>query len=798
MFLSGFVAGVLLLQCSPMLLPWGPLLASTLALQGGLWWALKRRPWPVAQHLALVLLGALLLGYAYASLRAQWRLSDTLPRAWEGRDVILEGRIAELPEAVPNGVRFTFTVTGHQPADAMVPRRLSLAWFLGTDLADLGTDPVLGSVPKSTTPKSASIPSLHPGERWQLRVRLKRPHGMINPGGFDMEAWSLTQGIRASGAVRTDEGNRRLPAAPAPWWQVPGLFIESVRDEVRSRMQSVLGERRWRGVMVALVVGDQSLISQDDWQLFWKTGVGHLISISGLHITLLAGLVAKLAGWLWPSVRVRWLAGLLGAFAYALLAGFSVPTQRTLYMIGVVTLSRFRDVPLAASPVLLLALATAVAVDPWAPLAVGFWLSFGAVGALMYAGAHSVGRVGALKAAIHTQWSATWALVPLLLLLFGQVSLLSPLANAFAIPVVSLGVVPLALLGAIPGLGWSLVAAHQLFAACASALQQMAQWPVTVWSAPTPTPVAFLGGLVGLLFLLAPRGMPGRRVGSVPLLVLLLMPAPRPEWGGVWMDVLDVGQGLAVVVRTRNHALVYDTGPRYSADNDGGSRILLPALRALGVDRLDGLVVSHRDTDHSGGALSLRQGMAIGWLLSSLEPAHPLVARIPQSMPCYAGQAWVWDGVRFDILHPLLEQVWDERRKTNDRGCVLRVSAEGQRLLLPADIEALSETELLERSPQALAAEVLIAPHHGSKTSSTPQFLDAVSPQWAIFTVGYRNHFGHPKPEVVARYQERNIRLLRTDEAGAIALSVEKNALTVTGVRARFPHYWEDAPNAQP
>ncbi len=788
--LSGFVAGVLLLQCSPVLLPWGPLLACTLLLQGGLWWALKRQPMPSALRLSLVLLSATLLGYATTSLRAQWRLSDTLPHAWEGRDLTLEGRITELPEAVPNGVRFTFAVTAHQPAEAVVPHRLSLGWFVGEKL--------LGTKRLGTDPKSGSVPSLHPGEHWQLRVRLKRPHGMINPGGFDMEAWSLAQGIRASGSVQPDADNRRLPDAPLPWWQTPGYFIEQARDAVRTRLQSVLGERRWSGVMVALVVGDQSLIRQDDWQLFWQTGVGHLISISGLHITLLAGLVAKLAGWFWPSVRVRWVAGLLGAWAYALLAGFSVPTQRTLYMIGVLTLSRFRDVPLAASPVLLLALAAAVGMDPWAPLAVGFWLSFGAVAALMYAGAHSVGRVGALKAAIHTQWSATWALVPLLLLLFGQVSLLSPLANAFAIPVVSLGVVPLALLGAIPGLDWCLLAGHQLFAVCAAALQSMGQWPVTVWRAATPTPLAFLAGLVGLLFLLAPRGLPGRQVGSVPLLVLLLMPAPRPEWGGVWMDVLDVGQGLAVVVRTRSHALVYDTGPRYSADNDGGSRVLLPALRALGVTRLDGLIVSHSDTDHSGGALSLQQGIPIGWLLSSLEPTHPLVARISPSIPCHAGQTWTWDGVRFDILHPLLEQVWDAQRKTNDRGCVLRISAEGQRLLLPADIEALSEMELLERSPQALAADVLIAPHHGSKTSSTAQFLDAVAPQWAIFTVGYRNHFGHPKPDVVARYEARHIRLLRTDETGAIALFVENNSLTVTSARARFPHYWEEALSPQP
>ncbi|MDE2258850.1 MAG: DNA internalization-related competence protein ComEC/Rec2 [Betaproteobacteria bacterium] len=771
-FLSGVVAGVLLLQCSPRLFPWGATLGVALLFPGAVLWGRQRLlPYPGLRWVLLGLM-AVLLGFSYANLRAQWRLSEALPSAWEGQDVTLSGLITELPESVPNGVRFTFEVARVDPASAMVPRRLSLAWFSS------GPD--------------APVPELHPGQHWQLHCRLKRPHSQINPGGFDFEAWSLAQGIRAVGTVQAAGDNRLLPGGTVTARQHPGLWIEQAREAVRQRIQSVLGERRWSGVVVALVVGDQSLIRQDDWQLFWITGVGHLVSISGLHITMLAGLVAQCAGGLWPSVRVRWVAGLLGALAYALLAGFSVPTQRTLYMIGVVTLVRFRDAPPGALSVLLLALATTVVVDPWAPLSVGFWLSFGAVGALMYAGAHTVGREGALKAAIHTQWSATWALVPLLLLLFGQVSLLSPLANAFAIPVVSLGVVPLALLGTIPGLGDGLIAAHQLFAACAWALQQMAQWPVTVWTAPTPAPVAFLAGVVGLLFLLAPKGLPGRWVGSFCLLVLLLLPRPRPEPGGVWMDVLDVGQGLAVVVRTQNHALVYDTGPRYSAESDGGSRVLLPALRALGVDHLEGLIVSHRDTDHSGGAQSLQKGIPIDWLLSSLEPAHPLVHQMRRSIPCFAGQHWEWDGVRFDILHPLLEQVWDEERKTNDRGCVLRITAQGQRLLLPADIEALSEEELLQRSPEALAAEVLIAPHHGSKTSSTPGFLDAVSPRWAIFTVGYRNHFGHPKPAVVARYQERQIQWLRTDQTGAIALTVEKNRLTVTPARSRFPHYWEE------
>lgn len=767
-FLAGFVLGVFLLQCSPRLFPSLPLAAAVLVVATATGWALQRRcAGVVGRHLLITGL-ALVLGFFYANERAQWRLSETLPLTLEGRDLPLTGTIGSLTESVPGGVRFLFRVS---EGGAQIPRTLSLAWF--------------------SEGREGSVPVLHPGQRWHLNCRLKRPHGMINPGGFDFEAWALSQGIRATGSVRPDAENRQLPTLGAEWSSAPGVLVEQARDAVRSRIQLGLGNARWVGVLVALVVGDQSLIRSEDWQLFWATGVGHLISISGLHITMLAGLVARIAGWAWPSLRVRWMAGFVGATAYALLAGFSVPTQRTLYMIGLVTAARFGRASAPSSLVLLAALATAVLVDPWAPLSVGFWLSFGAVGALLYAEAHAVGRRQAWEAALRTQWAATWALVPLLLLLFGQVSLVSPLANAFAIPAVSLGVVPLALLGVLPGLGFCLQAAHGLFAAVATGLAWIAQWPFSVWSAATPEPAAFAAGILGLAFLLAPGGLPGRRAGTLALGALLMAPVPRPEPGGVWMDVLDAGQGLAVVVRTRQHALVYDTGPRYSAENDAGSRVLLPALRALGVRRLDGLIVSHRDIDHSGGAASLLKAVPVGWLLSSLEPGHFLHAQVQRSLPCVAGQHWEWDGVRFDLLHPLAQDVWDESRKTNDRGCVLRITAEGRRLLLPADIEAVSERDLLARDREGLAAEVLVAPHHGSRTSSTPDFLDAVAPRWAIFTVGYRNHFGHPKAEVVARYDARQIESLRTDQWGAITVAVENRQIRVTRARAGFPHYWE-------
>ncbi len=767
LILSGFVAGVILLQCSPILFPTTTVMAVVSGISllvYGVWrYGGMARPLRLGSWFAL----AVIWGFAYAHVRAEWRLEDHLSPTLEGQEVVLTGIVDGLPESVSNGQRFLFRLQGAEPG---IPRMLSLAWF------SEGTD----------TP----LPALQPGQMWQLHCRLKYPHGLVNPGGFDMEAWALAQGIRATGTVLRQGSHRLLPSEIAGEHIGPGIILERLRDRIRQRILLQLKDRHWAGVLVALVVGDQSLIRQEDWRMFWNTGVGHLISISGLHITLLSGLVARLAGWCWPSLRIRWLAGMAGAALYALLAGFSVPTQRTLYMIGVVTFTRLAQIPAPGTMVLLVALTVVVLADPWAPLSSGFWLSFGAVGALMYADAYTVGHRSFLQSAFHTQWSATWAMVPLLIYLFGQVSLISPLANAFAIPIVSLGVVPLALLGAIPGMDPSLQAAHDLFAAVAWGLAQLDRWPVAVWSVPMPSPIALAAGLLGLAFLLAPAGLPGRWAGTCALWVMLLMPAPRPEPGGVWMDVLDVGQGLAVVIRTRDHALIYDTGPRYGPENDGGSRVVLPALRALGIRRLDGLIISHSDSDHSGGAATLLKNMSSGWLLSSLEPTHALTKLVPHALPCYAGQYWEWDGVRFDILHPLESQVWDAHRKSNDRGCVLRVTAQEKHVLLPADVEALSEMEMLERDKEALAADVLVAPHHGSRTSSTERFLDAVAPRWALFTVGYRNHFGHPKPDVVARYDARHIRWLRTDQTGAVTVKIENHRIGVSTAREQFPHYW--------
>lgn len=800
--LIGFALGVTWLQFQAQL-PAISLLLAGLLIAGlvsiGLFFCQSKDTAPASNVTMIIML--LMGGFSgafWADLRASHLMARQLAPAWEGESLSITGVIADLPTEVHQGVRFAFEVETVVPANAVIPKKLSLAWFSHSSFSiqpsssrdeSLEARNLVGEERSGFAENISAvpIPDVHPGERWRFTVKLKRPHGLANPGGFDFEAWMLSQGFRATGVV-----DERDP--PLHLNNVNGFFVQlnRLRDHVRSHIKRILPGNPWVGVMVALVVGDQSQIAPDSWNLFWQTGVGHLISISGLHITMLAGLAASLCKSIHPEMR--WVTGVrvLAALAYSLLAGFSIPTQRTLYMIAAASLTPWIHVRLGFAQTLLMALAMALLIDPWAVLEPGFWLSFGAVAALIYGDAHQQRKSAPIQSAIRSQWVATWAMMPLLVLLFQQVSLVAPLANALAIPVVSLGVVPLALMGTVPGLGWLLDLACGLFGWVVFYLQWVSSLLMTVWGPPEPSLGVFMLALGGLVFILGPRGMPGRWVGSMALVPLLLSHRPVPPPGGVWVDVLDVGQGLAMVIRTHRQVMVYDTGPRYSDQNDGGGRVVLPALRSMGIHSLDGLVISHRDTDHSGGADSLVRSMPPGFLLSSLLPGHELLKKVPRSIPCYAGQQWQWDGVSFEILHPAIDQLAEPGRKTNDQGCVLKISAQGHSLLLPADIEARSERELLERNPTNLSAELLIAPHHGSKTSSTPEFIHAVAPKWVIYTVGYRNRFGHPKPEIEARYRSENVPALRTDWDGDIQVRIEKGKVFLDRWRAGHRHYWQD------
>jgi competence protein ComEC len=720
-------------------------------------------------------------GLLWAAWLAGQRLDDALPAQWEGRDIQLVGVVATMPQPYERSLRFEFDVERVLTPEAVVPAHLALSWWSSAARDD----------------KPATLPELHAGERWQLTVRLRRPHGTLNPHGFDYEAWLLERDIRATGYIRPGGGNRRIAA----WVVRPQYLVERVREAVRSRIQTDLADAPYAGVLAALAIGDQRAITQPQWQIFTRSGVNHLMSISGLHVTMISGLVFALAYYLWrrsarltlrlPARKAAAVAGLAAALAYAWLAGFAVPAQRTVYMLAVVAAALWMGRLTSASVVLSAALFAVLVIDPWAVLAPGFWLSFGAVALILLVSTGRIAQPHWLLAWARVQWAVTLGLVPLLLAMFQQVSLVSPLANAIAIPVVSLVVVPLTLIGVVLPFDWVLRLAHTVMAWCAAPLEWMSALPVAVWQQHAPPAWSVVVALLGVLWLLLPRGFPARWIGAAALLPLFLVEPPSLPEGDLRITVLDVGQGLAVVAITRNHALLYDAGPAFGPQIDSGNRIIVPYLRAAGVRALSGMVVSHADSDHSGGANSVLQAVPVGWLLSSLPGDHPLLAQAASPRRCEAGQRWQWDGVDFEVLHPAAENYAREKFRTNDRGCVVRISTAGASVLLTADIESKSERELLAGVSGKLHAQVLLVPHHGSRTSSSPQFVEQVNPDIALVAAGYRNRFGHPKDDVLDRYRALGSRIYRTDHDGALLLAIARDgAINVQRYRALYRRYW--------
>lgn len=494
-----------------------------------------------------------------------------------------------------------------------------------------------------------------------------------------------------------------------------------------------------------------------------------------------------------PARKAATLAGLVAALLYALIAGFSVPTQRTFYMLAVFAVALWSGRTLAISHVLACAVILVVALDPWAVLAPGFWLSFGAVAVIAYAVSGRLHRPHWLLEATQTQWAVTLGLLPLLLVLFQQVSLISPVANAFAIPLVSLVVVPLTLAGAVLPLNWPLQLAHSVMSFCMQVLQWLSSLPFSTWQQHAPPVWTLPLALVGVLWMLLPRGVPLRWLGLTALLPIFMLQPTPPKYGAMKVAVLDVGQGLSLVLQTATHNLLYDAGPRYSSQSDSGSRIVIPYLRGQGIGRLNGFIVSHNDSDHSGGMSSVLKQIPVDWIASSLTDDNPELAT-RRHMRCYAGQSWEWDGVYFEMLYPGWDSYADSKLKDNNRSCVLRVTSKFGSLLIPGDIERKAETMLLETYPEKLAADILIAPHHGSKTSSSPGFIAAVKPTIVVFTMGYLNRFNHPKQAVVERYIRDGGHIYRSDQDGAVLLDfAESNAIAATRWRYNQMHYWQDS-----
>ncbi|WP_043274339.1 DNA internalization-related competence protein ComEC/Rec2 [Pseudomonas sp. CHM02] len=672
-----------------------------------------------------------LFGLGWACISAQWALADRLRPALDGQTRWVEGRITGLAQHTGDGVRFV--LADSRSRNARLPQRIRVSWRGG--------------------------PPVRSGERWRLAVTLKQPAGLLNFHGFDQEAWLLAQRIGATGTVK--DGERLTPARNA--W----------RDSVRQRLLAVDAQGREAG-LIALVLGDGSGLAAADWQVLQDTGTVHLLVISGQHIGLLAGLIYGLIAGLarygcWPRTWpwLPWACGLAfaAALGYGLLAGFGVPVQRACMMVGLVLLWRLRFRHLGLWWPLLLALNGVLVLEPLASLQPGFWLSFAAVAVLILAFGGRLGPWSVWQAWTRPQWLIAIGLFPVLLVVGLPISLSAPFANLVAVPWISLMVLPLALLGTallpVPLLGEGLLwlaggALDGLFKGLAWLAGQVPAW------IPAEVPLGYwLMSLLGAVLLLLPKGVPFRLLGWPMLLLAVFPPRALVPHGQVDVLQLDVGQGQSLILRTRHHTLLYDAGPR-SGTFDLGARVVLPSLRKLGVEALDLMLLSHADADHAGGAAAVARGIPIKRVVGGETEGLPLFLG---TQPCISGERWNWDGVTFELWQ------WPDAITGNPKSCVLQVQANGERLLLTGDIERAAEQAMLA-SPLAVPTDWLQAPHHGSRSSSSWAFLERLAPRSVLISRGRSNAFGHPHPQVMARYQRLGSQVYDSAEQGAVRLQL--------------------------
>lgn len=699
-------------------------------------------------------LGGVLWAWGHAS----WRLAHDLPAELEGVDLEITGDVDSLPERTGSGLRFVLAVRKGPELTSAFPLKLELTWY------DAPVTP-------------------GPGEHWQFTVRLRRRHGFANPGGFDYEAQLFREGIGATGYIREEGNNLRLAEADLT------SAVSQMRQHIADRLAAALGEDPQLGIVQGLAVGERQRVTPEQWRVFAATGTSHLMAISGLHIAMVAALSAALGAGLvrlpgmqrrrFTAIDGQAVGGILGALVYAGLAGFEIPAQRTLAMLSIWWGARLSRRQLRPAQGLALSLIAVMLVDPFAPLSIGAWLSFGAVAAILWLLNGSLRTAGTglrfkAREFLRIQTAVTVGLLPLLVLAFGAVSVTSPLVNLVAIPFFTLLLVPLVLAGTALLLLWPAGGAVVLH--FATSLLDLA-WPLLAMSArvshgvwyPAAGPAWTVALLVlGAAIAIAPGFSATRLLGLLLCLPgLFWRPAPL-DAGEFRLTVLDVGQGLAAVVQTRSRVLLYDAGPAFQSGRDTGEMVVLPFLRSLGVRRLDAVVASHGDADHAGGLRSVLAGMPVARLFASAS------VTTVAATPCQRGARWQWDGVEFSFLHPDSKATW---RSDNETSCVLRIAATGGSALLPGDIERGSEAELVAAG-LIEPTDIVIAAHHGSRTSSTAAFVAALDAKYVVYAAGYRNRWGFPRPDVVARWEKGGASGDTTADAGAISVRVAASGIT--------------------
>lgn len=719
------------------------------------------------------LLIGILLGLSWCLGYAHYQLSWKLPTELEGKTVLIQGQIHSLPSFSSHRVYFLFYLNQMTFANKQYPAHalIRLSWQV------------------------ANPPPLSVGDQWQFSARLKKIHGLQNPNGFDYEAFAFQAGIRATGYIVKSNHNVLINSH---WYHEP---INRIRQRLKEKMVHALLPSQTSHWIIALALGERESISQDQWQILRNTGTNHLMAIAGLHIGLMAGFIFALVTWIWrripiatlilPAQQAGAIAALIMALIYSSLAGFSLPTQRACMMLTVGLIGLLARRYVMAWQAFSVALLGVLLLNPLSVLSESFWLSFVSVAFIIYGMGGRLGQEGAWWKWGRIQWVIALGLIPLGIGLFQQFSLIAFVANSIAIPWVGFLIVPLTLVGCFLLFfsaklgGGLLLIADKLLSVLWKLLAFFAHLPWASWHWVVPQTSSVIFACLGVAILLLPAGFPGRWLGCIWLLPLIFYHPSIPKLGEAWLTVLEVGQGLAIVVQTHRHILVFDTGPRFSEEYDMGESVVTPFLYSLHAKKIDSLVISHGDNDHIGGANALKNYFTIlstqTSALSQMASFHPTA--------CVRGDTWEWDNVNFKFLYPPMENL----NLKNNSSCVLRISIGNKHILLTGDIEKLAENYLLENEVSSLPADILIVPHHGSKTSAVVSFLQQVKPKIAIFSIGYRNRYHFPHQSVIEKYQRLGTTLYDTVQNGAIQFKLSPNQTLSSPslYRINHFHYWQ-------
>lgn len=720
-----------------------------------------------------------IIGAIWVTWYASHILAFTLPTQWEGKPLRVTGVINSLPTHDPFGTVFEFytNTISYEDKSLQVNTVIRLRW--------------------QPNNQSHTSPQFKPGEHWQLLVKLKRIHALQSPGAFDFEAWALQKGLRATGVVVDSPFNSQLHASKISHLE------DQWRLRVREKMINALSNKTSENWLIALMVGERNGISANDWEVLRNTGTNHLMAIGGLHIGMVAGAAHLFLiglwrrfprGMLWiPAQHVGAVAALFAALFYSSLSGFMLPTQRACLMLALLiftglchkTVNRWRIWSIALIAVLL--------INPLSVLTESFWLSFATIALIIYGMQQRLNPIGWWWSWCRVQWVIGLGLIPLSFILFQQCSLISFIANTIAIPWLTFLVLPFCILGTLwlfifPAIGEGLLwIADKSMSGLYLWLSMLNHVPHIVWTLYLPIGMSAILMVIGVILLLLPNGFPGKAVGFIWLLPALLQKPASIEPGNMVFTLLDVGQGLSAIIQTHSHTLIYDTGARFMNGTDMGAAIVLPYLRTQKITRIDAIIISHGDNDHIGGLQAIQQTLPINAIYTSV----PDKISYPNVLECERGKQWQWDGIHFTFLYPDSES----SLLGNDRSCVLRIDNGVHSILLTGDIEKAAEKNLFLHDPNALQTEIMVAPHHGSKSSGWEPFIHAVNPQSVFYAVGYRNRYHFPHPSVVKTYQSLGVKEWNSIECGTMRLDLDKNnnaLLPMHCYRKQQHRYWFD------